>query len=85
MPKSHIEKQNIIISQFERICKQAAWEEKNGKTNLSATEQAILEGNKAKAKRAAQPKMEDIRFSPTYAYEYVYGAKELRNKISQSS
>ena len=63
MAKSHFEKQDIIISQFERICKQSAWEDKHGKTNLTATEQAILDGKKAKAKRALQPKQEEVRIS----------------------
>ena len=73
--KTVYEKQQSIIDQFERINRQARWEEKHGKQNLSVTEKLILEAQQRKAKEANQPKQEEIRFSPKHAYNFVYGNK----------
>lgn len=73
--KTVYEKQQSIIDQFERINRQARYEEKYGKQNLSVTEKLILEAQQRKAKAANQPKQEEIRFSPKHAYNFVYGNK----------
>ena len=73
--KTSYEKQDAIISQFERINRQQAWEAKHGKQNLSVSEQLILESQQRKAKEANKPKVEERVFSPLYAYNYVYGNK----------
>lgn len=73
--KTSYEKQDAIISQFERINRQQAWEAKHGKQNLSVSEQLILESQQRKAKEANKPKVEERVFSPLHAYNYVYGNK----------
>ncbi len=73
--KTVYEKQQSIIDSFERLNRQARWEEKYGKQNLSVSEQLILEAQQRKAKEANKPKVEERVFSPLYAYNYVYGNK----------
>jgi hypothetical protein len=73
--KTVYEKQQSIIDQFERINRQARYEEKYGKQNLSITEKLILEAQQRRDKLANQPKVEEKRFSPKHAYNFVYGNK----------
>jgi|11BtaG_2_1085332.scaffolds.fasta_scaffold71408_2 hypothetical protein len=73
--KTSYEKQDAIISQFERINRQQAWEAKHGKQNLTLSEQLLRDSQIRKEKAAKQPKQEKRIFSPAYAYNYVYGNK----------
>ncbi len=73
--KTSYEKQDAIISQFERINRQQAWEAKHGKQNLTLSEQLLRDSQIRKEKAAKQPKQEERIFSPAYAYNYVYGNK----------
>ena len=67
-------KQQSIMDNAFKIAKQAKWEDKHGKQNLSITEKLILDAQQRKASKAKQPKQQEEkpRFSPAvFAQEWV--------------